>query len=155
MDAGTVELLGRNRLTGELLRAGLEVAFPIRDRGIDLIAYADLETRVKTFIARPIQMKAASSMTFGVDRKYSKFPNLIIAYVWYVDDPQKTCTFGLSFADAVQVAEKMGWTSTESWQRGAYVTTKPSKILRELLSPYAMTPRKWWEIITGTSYVEG
>ena len=44
MDSQAVELLGRNRLVSDLLQAGLEVALPVRDRGIDLIAYANLNT---------------------------------------------------------------------------------------------------------------
>ena len=39
MDTQMIEIMGRNRLIDELLRAGLEVALPLRDRGIDLIAY--------------------------------------------------------------------------------------------------------------------
>src|SRR5205085_571466 len=58
-DGQIVELRGRNWLVGELLRAGLEVARPERDRGIDLIAYADLDATGR-FVARPIQMKAAT-----------------------------------------------------------------------------------------------
>ena len=42
MDTQTIEILGRNRLVNELLVAGLEVAIPLRDRDIDLIAYIDL-----------------------------------------------------------------------------------------------------------------
>lgn len=36
VDTQLVELAGRNWLASELLRAGLEVARPERDRGIDL-----------------------------------------------------------------------------------------------------------------------
>lgn len=36
-----MELIGRILLVGELLRDGLEVALPERDRGIDLIAYVE------------------------------------------------------------------------------------------------------------------
>ena len=43
MDTQTTELVGRNFLVSELLRAGLEVARPERDRGIDLVAYVDLD----------------------------------------------------------------------------------------------------------------
>lgn len=43
VDTQLVELAGRNWLASELLRAGLEVARPERDRGIDLIAYVDLD----------------------------------------------------------------------------------------------------------------
>lgn len=143
-----VELIGRNWLVNELLQANLEVALPLRDRGIDLIAFADLYTHVQTFIARPIQMKAASLRSFGVDQKYSRFPDLIIAYVWYVNDPNKTVTYGLTYHEAVEIADKMGWTKTISWEKGAYSTTNPSKPLLDLLEPYKMlSPQKWWDKI--------
>ena len=56
IDTQVVELIGRSRLIIELLGAGLEVAVPIRDRGVDLIVYVDLETKARSFIARPIQL---------------------------------------------------------------------------------------------------
>ena len=71
--------MGRNRLIEQLLEAGLEVALPLRDHGIDLIAYAD--RRDPSFVACPIQMKAGTLKSFGIDRKYEKFPNLIHAFV--------------------------------------------------------------------------
>lgn len=42
-DKNIVELAGRNWLASQLFRAGLEVARPERDRGIDLIAYLDMD----------------------------------------------------------------------------------------------------------------
>ena len=68
MDTQTIEILGRNRLVNELLVAGLEVAMPLRDRGIDLIAYVDLAAAVSKFAAVPIQMKAASERAFSIER---------------------------------------------------------------------------------------
>jgi predicted methyltransferase MtxX (methanogen marker protein 4) len=56
MDSQTVEIIGRNRLVNELLAAGLEVATPLRDRGIDLIAYVDLDEAIGRFAAFPIQL---------------------------------------------------------------------------------------------------
>lgn len=60
MDTQTLEIIGRNRLVNELLQAGLEIATPLRDRGIDLIAYLDIHKDATSFVASPIQMKAAS-----------------------------------------------------------------------------------------------
>jgi hypothetical protein len=113
LDSQVIELLGHNRLTDEILRSGLEVAHPTRDRGIDLIAYADLETNVAAFVARPIQMKAASTQSFAIDRKYAKFPNLLIAFVWnLVGPPDQIVTFALSYQEALSVADKMGYTGS-------------------------------------------
>jgi hypothetical protein len=148
VDSQVVELLGRNRLTDELLRAGLEVARPVRDRGVDLIAYADLASKVPTFIARPIQMKAATDAVFGLDQKYEKFRDLLIAYVWHLGRAKAAVTYVLSYAEARGVADSMGYTKTESWRRGSYVTTRPSEKLQGFLAPFRMTPEKWWQRVT-------
>lgn len=145
MDKQLIELLGRNKLTDELLRADLEVARPLRDRGIDLIAYADTESKVGAFVARPIQMKASSYQAFGIDKKYGKFRDLLLAYVWNLDSKSEPITFALTYDEALQIATAMGYTKTESWKRGTYTTTRPSARLRALLEPYGMTPERWWD----------
>ena len=151
LDSQVIEVLGRNQLAEELLRAGLEVARPVRDRGVDLIVYADLESKVDAFVARPIQMKAASRRSFGINLKYAKFPNLLIAHVWHLAVPEEVVTFALSYPEAYAVADQMGWTKTESWKKGNYVNTNPGAKLRDLLEPYRMTPDRWWSrITTGT-----
>jgi hypothetical protein len=142
-DKQKVELLGRNRLIDELLRDNLEVALPIRDRGIDLIAYVDLGEDVKSYVAKPIQMKASWTRAFGIDRKYEKFPGLILAYVWHLDDREQAVTFAMSFSEARGVADAMGWTATPSWRKGVYSTSQPSKKLYGLLERFEMTPGAW------------
>ena len=154
-DTQVVELIGRNRLGSEILRDGLDVAVPARDRGIDLIAYADLSSNVKTFIARPIQMKASSEASFSIDRKYKRVANLIIAYVWYVHDANTTVTYALTYNEALAIARKC-WGrakgNSASWKRGRYSTSKPSAELRGLLERFKITEGKWWEKVTGTPY---
>lgn len=137
----------------ELLRADLEVSIPIRDRGIDLIAYADLDSQVKSFVGCPIQMKAASSASFSLNTKYLRFPNLILAYVWYLNDSSRTVTFAMTYSEALEIAKtkilkKTDWTTTPSWKRDGYTTTAPSKTIRDLLEPYRMTSEKWWKKVT-------
>jgi hypothetical protein len=136
-------LLGRQRLIAELLQADLEIALPVRDRGIDLIAYADLETQVSQFVACPIQLKAAVGSCFSIDRKYAKFPNLLIAYVWYVEDVARAVTYATTYQEALDIADAMGYTKTVSWNRGLYVVTKPSPELVRRLEPQRMTPEAW------------
>jgi hypothetical protein len=153
-DTQLIELAGRNWLASELLRAGVEIARPERDRGIDLIAYVDLDVRVQSFVACPIQMKAATGAVFSLDPKYARFPGLILAYVWYLGDSSRTTSFALTYAEALRIAEEMGWTKTESWLQGGrnkhrgYSTTAPSKRLKELLNPYQMDGDKWWSKIS-------
>ena len=146
MDTQVVELLGRNQLMDELVRAGLEVALPVRDRGVDLIVYSDLASNTGSFVAVPIQLKASSSAVFTVNRKYERISNLILAFVWNVRTDDSPVTYGLTYQEAVSVAQEMGWTETKSWlEGGLYTTTRPSQRVRELLEPYRMTPDRWWE----------
>lgn len=62
LDTQCIEIIGKNLLISQLLEAGLEVAEPLRDRGIDLIVYA--ERGVKQFSAFPIQLKASTDKSF-------------------------------------------------------------------------------------------
>jgi len=143
MDTQSIEILGRNRLINELIGAGIEVAQPIRDRGIDLIAYMDRNVETKKFTAVPIQMKAASSRSFTIDKKYAKTSNLIIAFVWGVQDPKYSGIFALTYKEIEKIAEEMGWTKTASWRKGVYSTTAPGKKLVGLLNRHKMTRGDW------------
>lgn len=150
-DSQLVELAGRNWLISQLLQAGLEVARPERDRGIDLIAYLDVDKKLRDFISCPIQMKAASNRSFGLDPKYKRFHRLLLVYVWHVDESAKTVAFAMTYAEALSVARRMGWTRTASWKNGAaggkrgysVTTVSDSGKLRLLLEPFKMTPEAW------------
>jgi hypothetical protein len=156
VDTQVVELLGRNRLISELLHAGLEVAVPQRDRGVDLIAYLDLESHVSSFVARPIQMKAPSHESFSVYRKYSKICDLILSFVWNLEHPEHAVTYALTYPEAVTIADEMGWTKTSSWlDQGGYSTSSPGKKLLELLGPHKMSPALWRLKIVGSLGCEG
>ena len=148
METQVVELIGKHRLTAELLRAGLEVAVPVRDRGIDLIAYADIDERLTQFAACPIQMKAATSRSFSLARKYAKVRNLLIVYIWNLDDASQTVIYALTYQEAFSIAEKLGWTKTNSWRLGEYSTSRPSARIVSLLEPHRMTRDRWWQKIT-------
>src|SRR5205823_3212242 len=101
-----------------LLRAGVEVARPERDRGIDLIAYFDLDETIGDFVACPIQMKAASERGFSISPKYEKFRRLLLVYVWFLNDQAKTVSYALTYAEALRTADAMGWTNKDSWLTG-------------------------------------
>lgn len=152
MDTQTIELIGQYRLASELLQAGLEVAFPTRDRGVDLIAYVDLDQQLGQFIAKPIQMKAASRRSFGIWKKYLKINDLILAFVWYLDGSKGPETYALTCDEAIAIGEAMGWTRTPSWNKKAgYSTTQPGEKLCGLLAAHRMTPELWWTKVTGIS----
>ena len=140
-DTQVIELAGRHRLIEQLVEVGLEVALPLRDHGIDLIAYADKGENVSAFAAVPIQMKAATKKAFGIYQRYAKFPNLIYAFVWGVNT-DKIEIFALTHEQAVAIGKSLGWTNTDSWKKGSYITSKPSPKLLNLLEPHRMTPEK-------------
>jgi hypothetical protein len=144
LDSQAVEIIGRSRLVEQLLLGGIEVALPARDRGIDLIAYLDLDEALAAFIACPIQMKAATGRSFSIGAKYAKFPNLIHAYVWNISmEPE---VYALTQLEAVEVAEEMGYTRTRSWLDGGYYTTTKvgeTGALFDLLQRFRMTPELW------------
>jgi hypothetical protein len=78
LESQVVEILGRNWIINELMKAGIEVASPIRDHGIDLIAYLDQEKQNPKYISRPIQLKASSQESFSMDQKYQKMNGLLL-----------------------------------------------------------------------------
>lgn len=146
MDSQIVELIGRNYLVNELLKAGIEVALPMRDRGVDLIAYLDVDEDIARFAGVPIQLKATSKRSFSIAQKYNRFPNLIMAYVWDLISDGEPAVYALTQAEAVSVGEAMGYTQTASWiDQGLYVSTNPSQKLLVLMEPHCMTPEKWRE----------
>lgn len=151
MDTQTIELIGRNRLIDELILAELEVAIPLRDRGVDLVAYVDLSSAASRFVAVPIQMKAASRRAFSLDKKYSRISNLLLAYVWELQTPDLTVTYALTYEEALRIAENLGWTKTSSWAKGRCSTSKPSKKLRDLLEPYKMSSLAWRRKLSNVS----
>ena len=151
LDTQVVELLGRQRLIAELLRDGLEVALPVRDRGVDLIAYADLSRQVAKFAARPVQMKASTTSAFGVFSKYERVADLIMAYVWHLGAPEAAVTYAMTYSQSRSIAEELGWLATPSWLTGGYSTSKPSRQLLDLLEPHRMVTGRWWALVTGNA----
>ncbi len=150
MDTQVIELLGRNTLINALLKAGFEVAQPARDRGVDLIAYLDVDDEIEQFVGVPIQLKVASNQSFNINKKYNKFPNLIMACVWDLTHDTESPIYALTQQEAVAVGDAMGWTQTASWQQGGlYSSTRPSKKLIKCLEPYRMNSKKWRDKLLG------
>jgi len=151
LDSQTVEVLGRNALVNSLLRAGIEVARPERDRGVDLLAYLDKDIESGRFSAVPIQIKATTKASFSVSEKYAAFPSLVMAHVWNVMEPEARVIYALTYPESLDLARHMGWLDTKSWTakagKGHYVSTSPSKALRDALEPYRASTERWHELV--------
>lgn len=151
LDTQQIEILGRAALTAELMGDGLEVAKPDRDAGIDLIAFS-----VKPWRAVPIQMKVATRASFSVHRKYERLDQLVMVYVWNAGRGADADFYAMSWATAREIADRLGWTSTESWtrdrrgnpERGGYGTTRPSGRVRQEIETHLMGPGKWADLVT-------
>jgi len=144
-DPQLTEVFGRNLLISHLVTAGFEVAQPVRDRGIDLIAYRDGKDG-KPFLACPIQLKASAQESFSLDRKYRLFPHLLIAYVWNVQAKEQSDVYALTFGEAEHVLEERGFAKTDSWTKnGYYFVRSAGQELKKILEPYKMTPQRWQE----------
>ena len=143
LDKQQIEVLGRNMVTNQLLREGIEVAEPVRDRGVDLIAYLPKENGER-FRARPLQLKVASDRDFSVYTKYEEFSDMVVVYVWrvaYDDGPE---IYALTTRETLEVAEQRGWTETNTWKRdGRYNDTKVTGPTQEAVDPYRVERGEW------------
>lgn len=147
-DNQLTELSGKHLLIAQLTRGGLEVAVPVRDWGIDLIAYLD-KPPAGSFVACPIQLKASSHQSFGLHAKYRTFPNLIIAYVWNVIDPVHSTIYAMTYQEALEILEDHEHVANASWQdHSNYYISKPSKQLTQDMEKYEMTPQKWLQKVS-------
>ncbi len=144
MDTQQVEIIGKHLLIANLMAAEIEIAEPIRDRGIDLIAFSDGLAAGK-FFACPIQLKTSTKEGFGLYQKYDRFPELKIVYVWHAASPKDAQFFVLTYRDALGVLEKMRYDQTDSWKKGKrYITTRPSTELKDSLALYRVTSLEQW-----------
>lgn len=133
MDTQQIEIIGKNLLVSACVSDGLEVAEPIRDKGIDLVVFDDVDG----FRAYPVQLKAGANKHFSIDQKYVKFTNMLMAYTWKSADPIEAELYVMRYEDAVDIAQQMGWTTTNSWVDGGYYTSNnPSEKLLRLVAPY-------------------
>jgi hypothetical protein len=140
-DTQITELAGRHYLISQLLKGGVEVATPLRDRGIDLIAYVDREGDEARFLACPIQLKANEEARFGLYKKYEKIPNLLMVYAWYVSTDAPVL-LALTYAEAFAFLEERGHSKRSSWvDKGGWSLTVNDD-WRKKLSDYQMEPEK-------------
>jgi hypothetical protein len=143
-DNQVIELRGRALLVEQLFAAGIEVATPVRDRGIDLIAYIDRDA--KSYVSRPIQLRAFRKEGIKLDRKHARFPGLILALVCYIDEPDRTVTYALPYRDATRLIRKRGllkWNRRQSYYRGSF----GRDLLAMFDQRFRMTDKRWRQLI--------
>ena len=149
IDTGAVELIGRHMLIAELIGDGIEAALPLRDRGVDLIAYLETHAETHRFYSIPIQLKAASGKSFSIDKKYAGIRNLLLVYVWGASGAEAAREFyAMSYAQALEIMREMGYDKSASWRlKGKYSTSVPSKNLIGRMQVRKMTRGCWTNLI--------
>lgn len=138
VDGQLIELAGRNWLVSQLIQAGIEVARPERDHGIDLIAYVD----PPHFMACPIQVKASSGPSFTAYEQ--KYRGMLLVFVWYVNESTKTVAYAMTFTEAHRIAVRRGWVNKPAWGKyKSWHEPRPGVALQGILDVYKMNPAKW------------
>lgn len=140
-----VEVVGRNIVTNQLTREGIEVAEPVRDQGIDLVAYLSKDDGADRFQARPLQLKVASDRAFSIRRKYLAFNQMYIVYVWRVaypsDEPE---IYVLDTDEMVAVGDERGWTTNPTWiDNDRWDETQATQATKRLIQKHRMKPGGW------------
>jgi hypothetical protein len=153
-DTQITELAGLHYLISQLLKGGVEVATPLRDRGIDLIAYLDRAGEVPQFLACPIQLKANEEARFGVDRKYENIPNLLMVYAWNVSSTSPEL-YALTYREVVALLKQRNHTETRSWNELRGYSLRVNDLWRGLLLPYRMESKMWAAKIQTVCKTEG
>ena len=139
LDSQQVEVLGRAALTAALAADNIEVARAERDAGIDLIAFT-----VGPWRSVPIQMKAATTAAFNIDRKYERIAPLVMVYVWNCGKLATAEFFAMAWSEALAIGDRLGYTRTASWnEKGRYSVSSPGADLRAALAPHRVTTGGW------------
>jgi len=143
LDSHQVEVIGRAALTAALAADGIEVARAERDAGIDLIAFTPSPWR-----SVPIQMKAATSAAFSIDRKYERISPLVMVYVWNCGKLATAEFFVMTWAKAVAIGDRLGYTRTASWtDKNRYAVSNPGADLRAAISGHRVTLGGWGDVL--------
>jgi hypothetical protein len=122
---------GEALVAAELMRRGVNVAYPAYDGGIDLLAYRELDfSRVV-----PIQIKTRSSTCYNFQRSWFRIKGLVLVQVWHTSN---TPEFYI-FVNLGDVEDALGaHCLSESWRvKGGYNVTDPGKENLDRMSLHA------------------
>lgn len=135
---------GELLVAAELMRRGVDVAYPASDVGVDLLAYRLRKGTAAPTKTVPIQVKAASGSGFNFHRAwFERAPGLVLVSVWHVKTEPKFYIFGSELD--VQNALGPDAVVTKSWRSdGIYTITKPN---HEALARMVPHERQWNRIL--------
>ncbi|MBI1208835.1 MAG: hypothetical protein GC191_16310 [Azospirillum sp.] len=83
-DSALIGKAGELLVAAELLRRGIEVAFPASDVAVDLLAYRLAPGQSVPSLFVPIQVKARSRDGYNFQRSwFSRCPGVVLVQVWH------------------------------------------------------------------------
>lgn len=135
---------GEMLVAAELMRRGVEVAYPASDVGVDLLAYRLSEGHAVPARVVPIQVKAYSASGYAFYKRwFERAPKVVLVSVWMVPHTPEFYIF-----DTVpRVEEALGThAKTVSWKKGGWssTTTPPGTQDWELMQSHR---DQWCRII--------
>ncbi len=135
--AALIGKAGEALVAAELLRQGIDVAYPAYDGGVDLLAYREHDFDCVV----PIQVKARSETCYNFQRSWFDIDRLVLVQVWYTASTPEFYVF----SSLEQVEEVLSeHAATDSWKRqGGYSVTQPCHEDLKRMRPH----RNRWERI--------
>lgn len=119
-------------LEKKLAKEGFGSARPVKDHGIDLIAYTDIGNN--KFHAVPLQVKAADEARFVVERKYAG-RGIVMTYIWHAHS-RTPRLFLVPYEDAVKMLPEQTQQAPCWVAKGIWSVPKPGKIWISKLEPF-------------------
>jgi hypothetical protein len=147
MEKQHIEVIGTAKFTEFAILSGFEVAFPIRDCGIDCILYFPIEDNLLT-TAIPVQLKCYTAQALTVDSKYDRIGNILHVIIWncLTSNPE---FFALPQQKAMRIAQKFNWDKLPGWasKNGKYDATKATPQIINEMRNYSVTTKTFKEIV--------
>ncbi|WP_428492140.1 hypothetical protein [Rhodopila sp.] len=86
---------GELLVAAELMRRGVEVAYPASDVGVDLLAYRLEHGQKSAGYFVPIQVKSRSASGYQFFRRwFDQVPGLVLVHVWFAATTPEFYVFG-------------------------------------------------------------
>ena len=135
---------GELLVAAELMRRGIDVAYPASDMGVDLLAYRLAPGQAVSGRFVPIQVKARSASGYNFQRSwFDKAPGVVLVHVWHL---QTTPEFYV-LENLARVEQALGriHSASDAWQKsGGYSVTNAGTDVIERMQPHR---DKWDRII--------
>ena len=136
-DGQLVEIVNTHKVIAAVIAAGLDVARPERDDGIDLIIYS---RKGGPWVSVPVQIKSR----FNIQKKYDKRPGLVMCYVCPGDK-----VYVLTHEQAKEIARVRGYLdeAKSAWRdSGSYSCVIGASLAKDL-EPSIATPERWASLL--------